>query len=167
MIIGDLTALALSFASPNIHADGQEEHLISQTWALEYDVAITPFIDDYRRCLNYGNRIASGRADFEQQHRADIPRCEEVYDNSIDAANRMMASRGRANSFTPSDVTHAFDTIGIIHVERGRFIDKRFQQRATMLAQYQAANTPTPSALDLSSSEQKNNQDNNQTNAQD
>ena len=114
MIIGDLTALALNFASPNIHADGQEEHLISQTWALEYDVAITPFIDDYRRCLNYGNRIASGRADFEQQHRADIPRCEEVYDNSIDAANRMMASRGRANSFTPSDVTRAFDTIGIM-----------------------------------------------------
>lgn len=124
------------------------EPVLSETWELRYDVAITPFVDDYRRCLNYGNRIASGVADFEAQHRTDIPRCAKVYEKSLSAANRMMERRGRSDVFTPTDVKRAFDTIGYIHIQRGRFIDDRFQQRRQVIAQYRATNERSQAPLD-------------------
>ncbi len=122
--------------------------VISETWELSYDVAITPFIEDYKRCLNYGNRIASGRADFEEQHRSDVPRCAKVYEKSIKASNSMMERRGREDVFTPEDVQRAFDTITYIHIERGRFIDDRFEQRRMVLAQYRATHEASTAPLD-------------------
>lgn len=143
-----LSSAALALSLQAAPAAQTQDAVISETWELAYDVAITPFVEDYRRCLNYGNRIASGRADFEEQHRTDIPRCAKVYEKSIKASKRMMERRGRAELFTPEDVTRAFDTIGYIHVQRGRFVDDRFKQRRAVLARYRATHEPSTAPLD-------------------
>lgn len=147
-----IASLALAFSLQAMQTESPRENtsspVISETWELAYDVAITPFIEDYRRCLNYGNRIARGVPDFEDQHRTDIPRCAKVYQESIKASNRMMDRRGRTDQFTPEDVKRAFDMVGYIHVQRGRFIDDRFQQRRQVLAQYQATHQRSTAPLD-------------------
>jgi len=125
-----------------------QDAVISETWELAYDVAITPFVEDYRRCLNYGNRIARGLPDFEQQHRSDLPRCTKVYQESIEASNRMMERRGREELFTPEDVTRVFDTIGYIHVQRGRFVDDSLRHREQRLARYTTTHAPSQAPLD-------------------
>ena len=98
-----LSSIVLAMSLQAAPAASAQDAVISETWELSYDVAITPFIEDYKRCLNYGNRIADGRANFEEQHRTDIPRCAKVYEASIKASNRMMDRRGRADLFTPEE----------------------------------------------------------------
>lgn len=138
MLVFSASALALAWQTPPAARMDAPPVKLKETWELAYDVAITPFIEDYKRCLNYGNRVITDAADFELQHRSDIPRCVKVYEKSIAASNRMMERRGRADVFTPEDVKEAFDTIGYIHVQRGRFIDDRFEQRRAVLARYEA-----------------------------
>jgi len=145
MVLSSALLAVLLQVAPAVQAQDNE---ISETWELSYDVAITPFVEDYRRCLNYGNRIARGVADFEQQHRSDLPRCAKVYEESIKASNRMMERRGRAELFTPEDVTRAFDTIGYIHIQRGRFVDDTMLHRSERLARYQATHQRSSAPLD-------------------
>ena len=45
-----------------------------ETWTLEYPRLIQPFVADYRRCLAVQMRTVRGKADFEAQHRSDLPR---------------------------------------------------------------------------------------------
>lgn len=122
--------------------------LIRETWTLEYDISILPYIEDYKRCLNYGNRIAGGRADFEAQHRTDLPRCADVAEESIEAAAKALARRGLTAQYPPEQVADTFYRLGQIHVERGRFIDDRFKQRRAVLAQYRASQSRPAAPFD-------------------
>lgn len=154
-----LTSIALAFfLQPS--ADGAVTSAgaarpgqISESWTLEYDIAILPYIQDYRRCLNYGNRVASGVADFEQQHRADLPRCEKTRAESIEQSVAALGRRGLSAQYPPEQVAETFYRIGQIHIERGRFIDDRFDQRQAVLAQYRATHERSSAPLDQPSTE--------------
>jgi len=100
-----------------------------KTWAVEYPVMISPYIDDYRGCLNGGIRTIGDDVDFEVQHRSDIPRCSRVADVSMNEANAVLAKRNRDNQTTPADVVTVFETIRLIHVERGRDLDSQVRMR--------------------------------------
>lgn len=100
-----------------------------ESWVIEYDIAMIPYLEDYRRCLNYGHRVASGAADFEAQHRSDIPRCQKVADKAIAKSNEAIERRGRSELMTPEMVARAFAYQGTIHIGRGRNIDQQFTRR--------------------------------------
>lgn len=100
-----------------------------ETWTVEYPRIIIPFIEDYRRCLNVVNRKVTGRADFEEQHRTDIPRCAEASEDAQTGANRLLANRGEDQEYTPKDVSEIFAHIGRIHIARGADLDQQFTQR--------------------------------------
>jgi hypothetical protein len=59
-----------------------------KTWVVEYPRLIRPYVQDYRRCLNLSNRRVTGVADFEEQHRADVPRCAEERAEAVAAEIR-------------------------------------------------------------------------------
>lgn len=140
------TALIIGLqATPVVEAQEPQSPVISETWTIEYDIAILPFIDDYRRCLNYGNRIAGGRADFEEQHRSDLPRCNKLREESIEASVGVLQRRGLGEQYPPEQVADTFYRLGQIHIERGRFIDDRFEQRMAILRRYENSR-PQPSA---------------------
>jgi len=130
--------------------------VITETWELSYDIAISPYIEDYRRCLNYGNRIARGVADFEQQHRTDLPRYLKIYEESVAASNKAVKRRNRSSVSSPAAVKHAFDLVGKIHIERGRFIDDTFRQRLSVLERYRAENAPPAAPRDRPKGEDTN-----------
>lgn len=100
-----------------------------ETWTVEYPRIITPFIQDYRRCLNVVDRKVTGEANFEIQHRSDLPRCAEVSAESQAEANRVLANRSELADYSPSDVAQVFDHIGRIHVARGADLDAQFTMR--------------------------------------
>lgn len=116
----------------NVLVDGSEYTRAPERWEFSYDIAISPYIEDYRRCLDHTNLTLAGRIDIEAQHRADLATCADVRTDAIEASNAAMTRRGRADRFTPADVQRAFEVIGFIHVERGRNIDRQFalQRRA-------------------------------------
>ena len=107
-----------------------------ETWTVEYPRVIIPFIEDYRRCLNVVNRKVTGKADFEEQHRTDIPRCTEASEDAQTGANRLLANRGEYQEYTPNDVSEIFAHIGRIHIARGADLDNQFTylQRAQQAA---------------------------------
>lgn len=109
-----------------------------ETWTVEYPQRIQPFVQDYRRCLVVTNRTVTGVANFEEQHRADLPRCLKVSETAQAEANRVLAGRGEAAEFTPDDVREVFEHIGRIHIARGADLDFQFRQR---LAGAEAAST--------------------------
>jgi hypothetical protein len=123
---------------------------VPETWTVEYPSLIQPFVDDYRRCLNIENRIFRGTAEFEEQHRRDVPRCETVSRKAQGAANDILARRGEAAAFTPEDVAQTFDHVGRIHIARGADLDNQFRSRIEAAAAAQADHERTrPSGLVL------------------
>ena len=100
-----------------------------ETWVVEYPRIIRPYVQDYRRCLNVSNRRVTGVADFEEQHRSDIPRCEEEREEA--AASAMRVLDGAKTTMSSQEIATLFDNIGRIHVARGRDLDDQFKQRLT------------------------------------
>nr|WP_298931850.1 hypothetical protein [uncultured Erythrobacter sp.] len=100
-----------------------------ETWTVEYPRIITPFVDDYRRCLNVANRRITGEANLEAQHRADLTRCAQASSEAQSEANRVLANRGELEEYAPADVSEVFEHIGRIHVARGADLDRQFLQR--------------------------------------
>ncbi len=97
-----------------------------ETWTLEYPRIIQPFIEDYRRCLTGQMRRVRGEADFEAQHRSDVPRCEEELEAAEGRANGVLAGRGEYTEYTPADITEVFEHVGRIHIARGADLDNQF-----------------------------------------
>ncbi|KWV91449.1 hypothetical protein [Erythrobacter sp. YT30] len=112
---------------------GSEYTKLPETWELTYDIAMQPYVSDYKNCLEHTNLILDGRPNVEQQHRAALPRCAEVRAEAIAQSNAVLARRGRTDTMPPAKVTEAFDTLGNIHIQRGRNLDQQFelQIRAT------------------------------------
>jgi hypothetical protein len=107
-----------------------------ETWVVEYPRLIQPFVQEYRQCLNVSDRRVTGEANFEVQHRADVPRCEEVKATVIARSNAAMA--GAKSAIGPEEVDQLFANIGLIHVARGRDLDDQFKQRIAAAAAAQA-----------------------------
>ena len=122
-------------ASPQVASSENGDPTRAETWEIAYDIAMTPYIEDYRRCLNYGHRVASGVADFEEQHRSDLPRCADELEEAIEASNAALERRGRSDIMTPDMVARVFAHQGEIHIGRGRNIDQQFTRQ---IASYEA-----------------------------
>lgn len=142
LVLGLQTMPAIPLAQP-------DSGPVKETWTLEYDIAILPYIEDYKRCLNYGNRVARGLPDFEEQHRADLPRCAKVEQESITASVGTITRRGLIATYPADQIADTFYRLGQIHIERGRFIDDSFRQRMAIIEQYertQMQNSESPHA---------------------
>lgn len=120
---------------------GTEYTKLPETWELTYDIAMQPYVTDYKNCLEHTNLIFDGRPNVEEQHRAALPRCAEIRAEGILRANAVLARRGRTDTMPPEQVTEAFDTLGYIHIQRGRNLDQQFtlQMRAAEERQRQYA----------------------------
>lgn len=137
-MIATVTALLIGLQTmPAIPLAQPDPGPTKETWTLEYDIAILPYIEDYKRCLNYGNRVARGLPDFEQQHRADLPRCTKVEQESITASVGTITRRGLIATYPAEQIADTFFRLGQIHIERGRFIDDSFRQRMAIIEQYE------------------------------
>ncbi len=97
-----------------------------ETWTVEYPRIVSPFVNDYRRCLNSANRKVTGVADFEKQHRQDIERCSVASLEAQKSSNSILAGRDDSGEFGPRDIEQVFDHIGRIHIARGADLDKQF-----------------------------------------
>ena len=97
-----------------------------ETWTLEYPRLIQPFIADYRRCLTGQMRRVTGEADFEEQHRSDIPRCGDEGEQAQQAAVAALSARAEDPEFTVDDVPLVFEHAGRIHIARGADLDNQF-----------------------------------------
>jgi len=97
-----------------------------ETWTLEYPRLIQPFVEDYRRCLTGQMRWVTGAANFEEQHRSDVPRCNEESTEAQDAAYRALMTRNDYSDFTSDDVREIFEHAGRIHIARGADLDSQF-----------------------------------------
>ncbi|MGB3470620.1 MAG: hypothetical protein WBA51_07360 [Erythrobacter sp.] len=106
---------------------GAEYTKLPETWELVYDIAMKPYIDDYKRCLGYGNLMFNGTANVERQHRARLSSCADLRAEAIALSNAALSRRGRTGEMPPADVEKAFDTLGYIHIQRGRNLDQQFQ----------------------------------------
>ena len=100
-----------------------------ETWVLEYPRLIQPYVQDYHRCLNYADRRLTGEANFEIQHRSDLPRCDKVAQQAMADANAVLRSRKRNTETPPAEVARIFATVGNIHIARGRDLDEQFVRR--------------------------------------
>lgn len=103
-----------------------------ETWVVEYPRVIRPFVVQYRQCLNVSDRWVRGKADFEEQHRTDIPRCAKEREKAITASNAAM--EGSKTRIGPEEINTLFDNIGLIHIARGRDLDDQFKQRVAASA---------------------------------
>jgi len=102
------------------------ENDVPETWTLEYPRIVQPFVDDYRRCLVTQMRRVTGEADFEEQHRNDLPRCAEEFEAAQTGAIRVLSGRTGYAEYTPDDVRDIFEHIGRIHIARGADLDNQF-----------------------------------------
>lgn len=100
-----------------------------ETWTVEYPRVIQPQVAAYRRCLAVTDRRIAGKADFESQHAADVARCAASRAQAIGEANDILA--GAKTTLSPAEVDRLFDSIGKIHVARGRDLDQQFTARIT------------------------------------
>lgn len=131
-----IAMLAASVQSTSAHSEsvlgGSEYTKLPETWELSYDIAMQPYVSDYKNCLEHTNLILNGTANVEEQHRAAIGRCTDVREEGIVQSNAVLARRGRSGTFTPAQVNEAFKTLGYIHIQRGRNLDQLFtlQMRA-------------------------------------
>lgn len=137
-----LTALApllvLQASGESVLAGGSEYTIEPERWELAYDIAIQPYLDDYKRCLGYGNLVFDGQANVEVQHREDVPRCDALKADSIAKSNAALVRRGRADQMPPAEVERAFTTLAMIHIERGRNLDAQFQLQQRAIEEAQA-----------------------------
>jgi len=106
-----------------------------ETWSVEYPRLIQPMVLEYRTCLNVADRRVTGEANFEAQHRTDVPRCEKVKAKAIAEANAAMD--GAKNAIGRGEVDQLFTNISLIHVARGRDLDDQFKQRMIAAQQVQ------------------------------
>lgn len=120
-------ALSLQAGAADSVLGGSEYTVEPEQWELSYDIAIQPYLEDYERCLGYGNRIFNGEPNVEQQHRADIPRCAAERETAVNRSNAALARRDRTDLMPPSDVEAAFAAFEQIHIARGRNLDAQFQ----------------------------------------
>ncbi|BDI59851.1 hypothetical protein [Qipengyuania nanhaisediminis] len=97
-----------------------------ETWTLEYPRLIQPYVADYRRCLTGQMHRVTGEANFEMQHRADVPHCEEVSRKAQASANAALARSGNFPGYTEADVREIFEHVGRIHIARGADLDQQF-----------------------------------------
>ncbi len=97
-----------------------------ETWTLEYPRLIQPYVEDYHRCLTGQMRHVTGEANFEEQHRSDIPLCEEELQAAVGGANAAIAGRSEHAVVTPADVREIFGHLGRIHIARGADLDQQF-----------------------------------------
>ena len=130
------TSLALALSVPTIlpttlQGAAQSAKVVKnddpETWVVEYPRLIRPFVVQYRQCLNVSDRRVTGKPDFEMQHRLDLPRCEEEREDAMAGATSEMA--GAKTRLDPSQLTAVFDTVGFIHIARGRDLDDQFRRR--------------------------------------
>jgi hypothetical protein len=98
-----------------------------ETWSVEYPRLIQPQVADYRRCLGVTDRRIAGKADFEEQHAADLARCAARRAKAVAEANALLD--GAKTTLSPAEVDTLFDNIGKIHVARGRDLDQQFTAR--------------------------------------
>ena len=98
-----------------------------ETWIVEYPRIIRPFVVRYRTCLSTSDRRVTGTPDFEQQHRKDIPRCAKQRKAAMDASAAEMV--GAKSALNAQQLNAVFETVGLIHVARGRDMDDQFKQR--------------------------------------
>ncbi|MDJ0641554.1 MAG: hypothetical protein QNJ15_01945 [Erythrobacter sp.] len=136
------TALALALSLPvTLQAANETAVAIKnddpETWSVEYPRIIRPYVVKYRKCLNGANRRVTGEADFEMQHRTDIPRCAEIADET--KAGALDAMQGARTRISADEVETLFRNIGRIHIARGRDLDDQFMQRMQAAARAQAA----------------------------
>ncbi|MEM1195347.1 MAG: hypothetical protein AAGH57_04535 [Pseudomonadota bacterium] len=128
-----------------------------ERWELSYDIAMQPYLADYKKCLGYGNRVFDGNPNVEAQHREDIPRCVGVRKESVKESNAAIARRGRTEGMPPAAVEKAFDTIAQIHVQRGRNLDDLFQLQMRAVEErrlrYEAQVAARQSLLEVSETE--------------
>lgn len=106
-----------------------------ETWVVEYPRIIRPFVVQYRQCLNVSDRRVTGKPDFEEQHRTDIPRCAKEREKVMMGAEAEMA--GAKTRLNTAQLNAVFDTVGFIHVARGRDLDDQFRQRVVASQQAQ------------------------------
>ncbi|MDJ0978520.1 MAG: hypothetical protein QNI87_08275 [Erythrobacter sp.] len=146
-----LTSLALAIS---LQSSGETLTAIRnddpETWTVEYPRVLRPFVVEYRQCLNVSDRRVTGEADFEVQHRADIPRCAETLESVVARSNETMASS--KTRIGPEEVDQLFRDIGLIHVARGRDFDQQFRERVDATIAGRAAyeeNKPKGLVLDL------------------
>jgi hypothetical protein len=149
-----IAALSLVAAPLTLQAAGEAAIAIKnddpETWVVEYPRLIRPFVQDYRRCLNVANRRVTGVADFENQHRADVPRCAEARAEAITASKDMM--RGAKTPMSDAEIETLFENIGRIHVARGADLDRQFTQTlatAERRAEDYEANRPKGLVIEL------------------
>jgi len=100
-----------------------------KTWTLEYPIIISPHIETYRGCLNSGVRVIGSKVNFEVQHRSDIPRCSEIESKAVAASIAKLVTPKRTTEIATAQVTTVFDTIRLIHIERGRDLDEHIRLR--------------------------------------
>ena len=137
-----LTSIA-AFSLPLVSLQGAASTAVAiendnpETWVVEYPRLIQPYVQNYRRCLNVTNRRVTGQADFEIQHRSDIPRCNDVRVESIASSNTEL--RGARTTMSPEQIDVLFTNIGKIHIARGRDLDEQFNQRLDGAQQAQDA----------------------------
>jgi len=143
-------ALLLAVASASATADAPTEMIVQTPkgiedergyvrWQLSYHVSISPYVKDYRRCLNYANRIARGVPDMEMQHRADLPRCVKARNTAVASSIDVLERRGLTDLMSGEQVERAFEVIGLIHIDRGKNLDDQFVKR---VQQFEAQGTP-------------------------
>ena len=96
-----------------------------ETWVTEYPRVIQPLVHDYRRCLNYADRRFRGLADFEQQHSEDLPRCAKLKEMLIEKSEEALREGRWSEYLAPERAHEVFDTVGYIHIARGRDFDNQ------------------------------------------
>ncbi|MEM6909565.1 MAG: hypothetical protein AAF494_12895 [Pseudomonadota bacterium] len=133
-----LTTAATTIIAPLLALQALGEDAVAikndnpETWTVEYPRVIRPFVVEYRQCLNVSNRVVTGEADFEEQHRADLPRCAEAAQRLIGESNSAMD--GAKTTISPAEVSQLFANIGQIHIARGRDLDQQFTRRLSAAA---------------------------------
>lgn len=127
-----------------------------ETWTVEYPRLIQPQVIAYRNCLSTSNKIVRGQADFELQHRSDIPRCAEVAEGAKAEASQIMV--GAKTKINAEELDQLFQNIGRIHIARGRDLDDQFSlrlQRSAAAKKEYSDNRPEGRILDRSITEAK------------
>lgn len=117
-----------------------------ETWVLEYPRIIQDEIDAYYGCLKSRGVISPRKEKpiFEAQHREHIPKCSKQLENSLTNAKEILIGRKHYEDYDEAKIAVAFETVGMIHVERGRQMDSRLDRYVDQHATYDAAYQQTP-----------------------
>lgn len=97
------------------------------TWSLEYPLIISPNVDAYYNCLKSREVLMDDNTTFEEQHRIALASCEKVRVKSFEGASLAIAERGNPAKETPAELERVFETVGLIHVARGKDLDDQMK----------------------------------------